>query len=194
MEVRIMSAADWQWKIGEAVGRIRDRYSFIGRKTGAPFLAIVYPPAAEAAVLEEWHTQMDALRPGIDLRIVDVLDITQGIVDEIGAADIVESLEEPMPGSDPQAELGNMWATAIANAVRERLAEPGVGKPVVSLERLAALCPACGPRDIMQRLWDSAQSALEGPVVVMVPGRLNGPRTYSFVGMKDEFMYRGDLL
>ena len=52
-----MSSQDWQWKIGEAVERVRTRYEFIGRKTGAPFLAVVYPPEAETAFLKEWHAQ-----------------------------------------------------------------------------------------------------------------------------------------
>ena len=39
-----MSKVDWEWKIREAVERIKTRYDHIGRKTGAPFLALVYPP------------------------------------------------------------------------------------------------------------------------------------------------------
>ena len=46
----------------------------------------------------------------------------------------------------------------------------------------------------MQQLWDSAQSALEGPVIVLIPGSLRGPRTYAFLDDRNEFMYRGDLL
>ena len=46
----------------------------------------------------------------------------------------------------------------------------------------------------MQHLWDSAQSTLNGPVIVLIPGHTVGPRTYAFVGNRDEFMYRGDLL
>ena len=119
---------------------------------------------------------------------------TQKVVDEIGAANIVASMADPMPGSDPQSELGELWVTAIAGVVENRLSQQGGSKPVVSLERLAALYPAAGPRDVMQRLWDSAQSVITGPVVVMIPGRVVGPRTYRFLGVRDEFMYRGDLL
>ena len=64
---------------------------------------------------------------------------------------------------------------------------------MISLERLAALCPVIGPRDVMQTLWDSPD-ALRGPVTALIPGRLEGPRTYTFVDKKREFMYRGDLL
>ena len=189
-----MSTQNWKWKISEAVERIRLRYDHIGRKTGAPFLAIVYPPEAEAAVLKEWHDQTVALTPDFEVRIVDVLEVTQRVLGDIGAENVVTSLKDPMPGSDPELDLGNMWISAVADIIRDRLAEPGTGKPVVSLERLAALYPACGPRDVMQQLWGSAQSALNGPVVVLIPGYIDGTRTYSFLGQKAEFMYRGDLL
>lgn len=189
-----MTMYDWRRKIGDAIERIRTRYEFIGRKTGAPFLAVVYPPDVETAFLKEWRTQCATLHPEIDVRSLDVLDVTHRIITEIGAANIVHSMGDPMPGSDPQAELGGLWVTAVAERVESQLAEPGNGKPVLSIERLAALYPAAGPRDVMQRLWDSAQSALNGPVVVLIPGNIEESRTYSFVGKRDEFMYRGDLL
>lgn len=189
-----MSLYDWRRKIGEAIERIRSRYEFIGRKTGAPFLAVVYPPDVETAFLKEWRTHCATLAPEIDVRSVDVLDVTQAVLAEIGAANIVSSMDDPMPGSDPQAELGGLWVSAVAEAVAAQFAEPASGKPVVSLQRLAALYPAAGPRDVMQRLWDSAQATLNGPVVVLIPGHIMEARTYSFVGKRDEFMYRGDLL
>ena len=46
---------DWRRKIAEAAERVRTRYGHIGRKTGAPFLAVVYPPEVESAALREWH-------------------------------------------------------------------------------------------------------------------------------------------
>ena len=189
-----MSSQDWRWKIGEAIERMRTRYEFIGRKTGAPFLALVYPPEVEAAFLKEWQAQQSTLRPEIDVRPVSVLDITQAVMADLGAENIVGSLADPMPGSDPQADLGQLWINAVADAVKTRLAEPGQGKPVASMERLAALYPAAGPRDVMQILWDCAQSSLDGPVIVLIPGQIVEARTYSFLGCHDEFMYRGDLL
>jgi hypothetical protein len=146
------------------------------------------------AVLKEWRTQCSTMAGDIDVRAIDVMDETQRVVSEIGAANIVASMADPMPGSDPQSELGELWITAIADVVKRRLSDDGGKKPVVSLERMAALYPAAGPRDVMQRLWDSTQSELSGPVVVMIPGRVVGPRTYRFLGIRDEFMYRGDLL
>lgn len=185
---------DWRWKISEAIEALRTRYEFIGRKSGAPFLAIVYPPEVEVAVLKEWHTQCATLKPEIDVRPIDVLEVTQQVIAEIGADNIVGSMADPMPGADPQSELGGLWINAIAEVVEKRLAENGLGKPVVSLERTAALHPAAGPRDVMQRLWDSNQSVLNGPVVVLIPGHVAESRTYSFLRKHDEFMYRGDLL
>ncbi len=166
---KLMSSNDWKWKISEAIERIRTRYEFIGRKTGAPFLALIYPPSAERMVLREWQTQCGTLSPEFDVRRIDILEVTQRTVSEFGADNLVAAIKDPMPGSDPQSELAEIWITAICEEVKARLREPGTGKPVASLERLAALYPACGPRDIMQRLWDSVQSELEGPVVVMIP-------------------------
>lgn len=189
-----MSTQNWRWKLGEAVERLKSRYEFIGRKTGAPFLAIVYPSELEVPVLKEWRMQCAALQPEIDVRPVDVLVETQKVVSDIGVENIVGTLQDPMPGSDPHAELGMLWVNAVAEAVVARMNEPGQGKPAVSLERVAALYPVAGPRDVMQRLWDSSQSCLAGPVVVLIPGELLEPRTYSFVSQRVEFMYRGDLL
>ena len=103
-----MTALDWRWKIGEAVERLRTRYRFIGRMTGAPFLGLVYPTEAEATVLKEWRTQTSALRPEIDVRSINVLDVTQAVLSEIGAEAIVDALTDPMPGSNPQSELSSM--------------------------------------------------------------------------------------
>ena len=198
-----MTTLDWRWKIGEAIERLRTRYRFIGRKTGAPFLALVYPTEAEATVLKEWHTQTAALRPEIDVHSIDVLDVTQQVLSEIGAKAIVGALADPMPGSNPQSELGRLWVNGIVDAIRTSLTAPGAGhwhcapahvKPVISLERLAAVYPAAGPRDIMQFLWDGASYLFDGPIVILIPGVLQGSRTYAFLGQKDEFMYRGDLL
>lgn len=189
-----MSGNDWQRKIEEAIERIQTRYDFIGRKTGAPFLAIVYPPEVERAFLREWNTHSGTLAPEFDVCRIDVLEITQQVVSEIGAENVVGSLRDPMPGSDPQSELAELWITAVAGAVQNRLSKCIGGKPVASLERLAALYPVAGPRDVMQRLWDSAQSLLAGPVIVLIPGHIIESRTYSFVGQRTEFMYRGDLL
>ena len=38
---------EWHKHLCEAVGWIQTRYHHIGRKTGAPFLAVVYPPEIE---------------------------------------------------------------------------------------------------------------------------------------------------
>ncbi|MDY0059354.1 MAG: hypothetical protein RBU45_06050 [Myxococcota bacterium] len=189
-----MSSQDWKWKIGEAVERLRTRYEHIGRKTGYPFLALVYPCDAEQAVLSEWRTQTEALRPDIDVRTVDVLRATQRKLDEIGAEEIVEAITNPLPGSNPASELGDLWAQAVVEEVRAAFSRPATGKPVIALERLAALHPAAGPRDVMQKLWDSSQAELDGPLVVLIPGRLVEARTYLFVEERSEFMYRGDVL
>lgn len=188
-----MSDRDWRWKIGEVIERLRSHYLHIGRKTGAPFLAFVYPVEAQMGVFAEWHAQISALQPEFDVRTINVLDITQQVISDIGSDNIVDSLSDPMPGSDPVSDLGQLWVSAVVDAVHNEFRSSTAKKPVVSLGHLAALYPAIGPRDIMQALWDSNQSTLKGPVIVLIPGSLEGPRTYAFLDIKKEFMYRGDL-
>jgi hypothetical protein len=194
MEWSPMMTFDWKWKVFEATERLRSRYEFIGRSTGAPFLALVYPPEAEAAFLREWHTVAAGLSPEFVVNTVNVLDLTQETVSEIGADNIVSAIADPMPGSDPASDLGAAWITRIADAVRNAVRHTTSPKPVVVLEKLAALFPVAGPREVMQHLWDDPTSAPESPVVVLIPGYLRTPRTYSFLGQREEFMYRGDLL
>jgi hypothetical protein len=189
-----MNGRDWRWKISEVIERLRSRYQHIGRKTGAPFLGMVYRPETQTAVLNEWHTQIKTLPHEFEVITIDVLNITQNIVAEISAYNIVDSLANPMPGSDPICELGHLWIRAIVDSVKNAFQKSLSGKPIVNLEHLAALYPAAGPRDIMQALWDNNQEALKGPVIVLIPGTLDGPRTYLFVDSRREFMYRGDLL
>jgi hypothetical protein len=188
------SAGDWEWKLTEAAERLRTRYEHIGRRSGAPFLAIVYAPEIERAFLKEWLTLAATLEPELSIRSVDVLEVTASIVRQFGAESLVDSMRDPMPGSDPTSELGSMWTNAVAARVREAANKTGSGRPVVVLEQLAALYPASGPRAVMQALWDSDHAALEGPVVLLVPGVLVEARVYRFVGQVEEFMYRGDIL
>lgn len=189
-----MAIGDWNWKIGEAVERIRTRYDHIGRKTGVPFLAVIYQPALEIPFLKEWKVQCKLLGTGFEIFPLDILSITQRVISEIGADNIVESIKNPMPGSDPEIELGQLWSKAIVDEVFLSFQKSTYPKPLVCLEKMAALYPALGPRDIMQALWDSNQDVLRGPVIFLIPGTLEGPRTYNFLNVKKEFMYRGDLL
>jgi hypothetical protein len=188
------SAGDWEWKLTEAAERLRTRYEHIGRRSGAPFLAIVYQPEIERAFLKEWHALAATLEPELSIRSVDVLDVTASVIRQFGVESLVDSMKDPMPGSDPTSELGSMWTNAVAARVREAAGKPGPGRPVVVLERLAALYPASGPRAVMQALWDTGYAALEGPVILLVPGMLVEARVYRFVGQVEEFMYRGDIL
>ena len=112
-------AVDWSWKLRQAIESIKTRYDHIGRKTGAPFLAVVYPPEAEAAVLKEWRTLAGTLGSGFDVRTIDVLEVTSSVIDELGAENIVEALTNPMPGAVPESELGTMWVSAMAARVKE---------------------------------------------------------------------------
>ena len=116
------------------------------------------------------------------------------VVDELGGENIVGAIAEPMPGSNPETELGIMWINALVQTVKEKAKQNGNEKGVVVLERFAALYPATGPRALMQSMWDSEQSSLDCPVVVLIPGTLVESRVYSFLDQREEFMYRGDIL
>ncbi|MBI5514928.1 MAG: hypothetical protein HY909_14225 [Deltaproteobacteria bacterium] len=185
---------DWAWKLREATDRVRTRYQHIGRKTGAPFLAVVYPPESERAVLREWRTLAATLEPEFSIRPVDVLDVTARVVDRFGVSAMVDAMSDPMPGSDPASELCSLWTNAVATEVREAVTRPDAGRPVVVLERMAALYPVSGPRAVMQTLWDGDHAALEGPAILLIPGVLVEARVYRFLGKSEEFMYRGDIL
>jgi len=113
------TTVDWSWKLREAIDRIRNRYDHIGRKTGAPFLAIVYPPEAEAAVLREWRTLIASLGEGFSVCTIDVLDLTMKELTELGAENLVASFCDPMPGSDPEADLGHLWVRAVGAEIKQ---------------------------------------------------------------------------
>lgn len=194
-----MSSSDWSYswraKLGEVVERVRSRYHHIGRKTAAPFLCVVYPPEQEVAVHQEWHAQSESLGPDFALHRVDVLEVTSQIIADIGADNIVDALEHPGPGFTPQEDLAEKFVSTLSAQILERIATSDKGrKPIVSVEHVAALHPACGPRDLLHAMWDRAQSTLDAPVILLVPGELRDTRTYSFLGLINEFMYRGDLL
>jgi len=188
-------SVDWAGNLRLAIERITTRYEYIGRKTGAPFLAIVYPPNSEREVMREWNTLTNSLSSEYDFREIDVMAITMREVEKHGVDNIVALLENPMPGSDAKSELGQIWVRAVADAVKEKFQIYSEGKrTVVVLKGLASLYPATGPRAVMQALWDSQQSILDGPVIVFIPGSVVESRVYRFLDREEEFMYRGDLL
>lgn len=187
------TADDWRWKLETALEAIRTRYEHIGSKTGAPFLAIIYPPGAEREVLKTWHALVQQLKPDFSVTTIDVLQLTSRVVQQVGADTLVASMEDPMPGSDPASELGAMWLEAITSAVRKAI-RTSPGRPVVVLERLAALYPATTPRAAMQALWDTEHASFAGRVILLIPGEMVQARVYRFVNEVEEFMYRGDIL
>lgn len=184
---------DWRWKIDEAVKRIQERYAYVGSKTGASLLAIVYPPEAETAVFHEWSVQTARLGPEYDLQTIDILAVTVAKVSELGSEHIVAAMTDPMPGSNPEAELGRMWVTAIFEQIHARLDQSQKDRPVVVLQNVAALYPATGPRALLQIVWDNAKP-LRGPVIIFIPGKLVEQRVYAFLNKETELMYRGDII
>lgn len=192
-----MNNSDWHWALQQTIERLRTRYDHIGRKSGAPFLGLVYPPEVEAAVMRAWRIEAEVLKPDIDVLTVDALEVTAKILTTMGAADVVDQIRHPWAGSNPVSELGDAWASAVARETRSVLAQRPVdkpGRPAVIVQRLAALYPASGPRDVMQQLWDVMEPGPDAPVIVLIPGQATGPKAYKFLGKRDELMYRGDLV
>ena len=79
-------------------------------------------------MLKEWKTLAGTLGAEFDVRTIDVLEVTSSVIDELGAESIVEVLANPMPGASPEAELGSMWATALAARVKRADRQPGPGQ------------------------------------------------------------------
>lgn len=189
-----MNHNDWQRKIVEVIETLKTRYDHIGSKSGVPFLAVVYPSEAQESFFQEWLTHASAVKQEITIHHVNVLSITQQVISELGADNIVESIDNPLVGSDPQSELGKLWISSIVKAVNSTFDKIATPKPVVCLTHLAALYPATGPRSLMQALWGDGQGNLKGPVILFIPGTISGTRKYCFLCQQEEFMYRGDLL
>jgi hypothetical protein len=185
---------DIAWKIKEAASRIKERYHFIGHQTAAPFLAIVFPQEAELWTMKEWRAQAGLFEGQYDLIYVDLLEVTSRCLDQLGVESIIEAERDPMPGTNPQAELANLWVSEIIASIHKRLSEHQGKPPVLVIERTAALFPVTGPRFLLQQLWDTHGQTIQCPVVVFIPGRLVGQRLYRFLNAKEEFMYRGDIL
>jgi len=185
---------DISWKIKEAASRIKQRYQFIGRQTGAPFLAIVFPPEAELWIMKEWRAQAGIFSDQYDLIYFDLLEITTRCLDHLGVDNIIAAQEDPMPGTNPEAELANLWISEIIAVMQAKLSEHQGKPPVMVIEKTAALHPVTGPRFLLQQLWDIHNQTIHCPVVVFIPGRLLEQRIYLFLDAKEEFMYRGDIL
>ncbi len=185
---------EWHKHLCEAVGWLQTRYQHIGRKSGAPFLAVVYPLDIEQDVFQEWDAEIKSLNSEYQVRELDILEITRAATQDIGLETVIETLEDPGPGSNPEQELANIWLTKIADEIEAAFHEMHADKPVVVLKSLAALYPVTGPQMLMQWLWDKEQESLEGPVVLLIPGSLTEPRRYLFLDRADEYMYRGDIL
>jgi len=186
---------DWRWKIHEAIEeRLKKRYDFIGSKSAAPFLAITYPHQAELAFLKEWQTHIDTLKGEFDTRCIDCLEITSRVINDLGVENIVESYNDPMVGSDPQADLGKMFIDAIVAEIEKINSDIHKGKLLISIEKTAALHSATDPGILLNRLWNSKSGTIKCPIIILIPGTNKGNHSFSFLDRQDIFMYRGDLL
>lgn len=185
---------NWKRKLEEASTQIKTGYAQIGRKTGVAHLAIVYPPEAETAVLKEWQSITAGLGAEFEIKIIDVLAVTMAVIKAIGCQAIIDTITQPMPGSDPESELGQMWLQSVGEKVKATTSSQVNSKLVIVLQYLAALYPATSPRALMQKMWENQQFSVDCPVIFFIPGTLTQRRVYSFVNKREELMYRGDIL
>ncbi|MDK2408589.1 hypothetical protein QHH11_09935 [Aphanizomenon sp. PH219] len=185
---------NWKRKLEEASTQIKTGYAQIGRKTGAAHLAIIYPPEVETAVFKEWQSITAGLGTEFEIKIIDILAVTMGLIDEIGCQEIIDTITRPMPGSDPKSELGQMWLQAILDQVQTVTSQTCNSRQVIVLQYLAALYPATTPRALMQKMWENERFSVDCPIIFFIPGTLTQKRVYSFVNTSEELMYRGDIL
>ena len=112
-------SGNWHWAIDEAMNAITTRYDAIGRTTGVPFLAIIYPPGEERGFWHELEVRLNALSPGIESRYVDLLGLTTRVIEETGIDQVVEVLEDPFLATQAESDLARLWL----DAVRDEFAE-----------------------------------------------------------------------
>lgn len=185
---------DWRNRLAEAAELIRTRYDAIGAN-GAPFLIVTYPEDAELAVLEEWGVQSRALQPEFEPVYVDVAAEWGRMEEEIGLANIEAMTSDPMPGSDPIAELGDMFATRVTTLIQTGYAGSTAAKPFMTVQGLGRMYPFGTPALLMHRAWDHAGAMIAGrPVVFLTPGTYVSPQEYIFMGERREHVYRGRLI
>ncbi|KAF5051995.1 hypothetical protein DSECCO2_413260 [anaerobic digester metagenome] len=187
-------SGNWHWAIDEAMNAITTRYDAIGRTTGVPFLAIIYPPGEERGFWHELEVRLNALSPGIESRYVDLLGLTTRVIEETGIDQVVEVLEDPFLATQAESDLARLWLDAVRDEVRATGEMTGVGRPIIVIKGSAALFPVAGPFMLMQTLWNDEASRLACPILIPIPGSRSGPRSYRFLDRIDELMYRGDLL
>ena len=143
--------------------------------------------------MREWHIQIEALAPTIEGKFVNIVDITQHVITDLGIDTVATVLSDPDNSENAKTDMGRMWIEEVKTAVREAGSSSG-GRPVITVEGITALFPAAGPFMLMQSLWNDEQASLDCPIIVPIPGIITGPRNYRFLGRFDELMYRGDLL
>ena len=184
---------DWRDKVHRAIERVTEQYDNIGRMTGIPVLGVIVSPDVEENVINEWRIQSNTIS-GYRFEEIDVLKLTTDEVESLGVDHVVEMIENPMPGANPESELGNIWVKAILDKIFELCSERDEAERlVVYLTRLGALYPASTPRALVQSMLER-RGTLSTPIILFIPGSLTEPRAYKFLDSVEEFMYRGDLI
>jgi hypothetical protein len=184
---------DWKLKVHRGIERVTSRYDNVGRKTGIPVLGIVISPDLEDAALKEWKVQARTFSD-FEFIEINVLELTTKEVEKLGVDNIVYSLENPLPGSDPESELGDMWVKSIVDKIFKIIDKSlESDKKIIYLSRLGALYPASSPYEIVKQLVE-VRKDLTFPVILFIPGKQTELKVYKYLNLKSEFMYRGELV
>lgn len=182
------------WKIKEAILKLKNNYDFIGHSTGAPFLGIVYNHSEEQWFYKEWDAQVQSIANEFVFFDIDFLKLIHSSISNIGINDVLDAVNNPMPGNSPYNDLADIFINDTIEIIKEKLSNHSNKKPILVLKKLDALFPVTTPYTLFQNLWDIHGNILKCPVVCLIPGKNSNGRSYLFLNEIQELMYRGDLL
>lgn len=182
------------WKIKEAILKLKNNYDFIGHKTGAPFLGIVYNHSEEQWFYKEWDAQVQSIANEFVFFDIDFLKLIHNCISNLGINEAIDAINNPMRGNSPYNGLAELFIDDTIEIIKEKLSNPSNKKPILVLKKLDALFPVTTPHTLFQNLWDIHGNILKCPVVCLIPGKNSNGRSYLFLNEIQELMYRGDLL
>lgn len=181
-------------KVHEAIHRLRNSYGMIGKKTGLPYLAIVFPPSDEYEVLREWHFQMDTFQEEFHCIPIDVVKCSQKVLNYVGIEKVRETFHDETLVQNAKRDLGVMWIREIGKEIKRGYSSDTEKKVVFSIERTGGLYPVTNPYVMMEQLWNDNSITLDHPLIVFIPGSITGSRHYNFLDRDELLMYHGDMI
>ena len=190
--MRLLSRT-WKDIVRDAFNDVTSRYDQIGRKTGGRTLSLIISPQSESLAVKEWNAYLSSVQDRFVFHEINMLDITVKETEKIGLDRVVDLLENPMIGEDPNKALGLRWENAAIKRMIEICQEKEDKKVILYMTKLSALHPATTPKNILQKLWNNIDK-ITVPVVLFLPGTEQEARTYLYLDKVKEYVYRGDII